>query len=614
MKNLSEIYLVKKSASSFEWNEFIRSVSSYHKLFHSLKILIFYDKGQIRYFIQTNCFLPVTVGQVDAFFLKSVKSIKSFKARRYFFCFFPVRANMFDLIHYYEARYRYRFLFSEITFFKLSKGKTFSRIYLFFQSSSGIKRCFVCCFQPELFLSFDFHKTKRFYCRGLPKYFELFKVLPSLSRNSFSSLFRVDGFPYLKDTYYMGEKDFQFDKHSIILGASGSGKSKFVSLFLSHLFHNSDFRKKYRVVVIDPHASLIEEIGSFSQVIDFLSDEAGTNLFVNSGDEVILSSELLLELFQSLLSDVYNSKLERVLRHSIYVLLVSGAFSFQNLRRILLDLEFRNRIIQQSIKKLPISVVEFFEKDFSEFKTKYYMEAISPIISFLDEMEMIPIFSNEFSSNIEMFVHNHFCTLFSLDRTKLGDKVVKMISGLVMEQIFLLAQKRVVDRSILLVVDEVSLVENPILCRYLSEARKYHLSLILIGQYFNQLSSALKNSIFSNVINYFIFRVSQSDASILLDHLNMKLFPDDSVSAKVKFLTELNDRECVLRVMSREKLLPAFWGITMNYKSMSQVKRSSSFRGVGPFFKQDFCQDGDSFLGSTSADLKKILYSNSSSR
>ena len=69
-----------------------------------------------------------------------------------------------------------------------------------------------------------------------------------------------------------------------------------------------------------------------------------------------------------------------------------------------------------------------------------------------------------------------------------------------------------VEEHIIFVVDEVAVVENPILRRFLSEARKYNVSLVLAQQYFSQISDELQKSIFANVLNYYIFRVSISDA------------------------------------------------------------------------------------------------------
>lgn len=183
-----------------------------------------------------------------------------------------------------------------------------------------------------------------------------------------------------------------------------------------------------------------------------------------------------------------------------------------------LNLEYRNDLIKKFKYILPISVIDFFLTDFNDLKTRSYGEAISPIIGFIDEMEMIPVFNSEQKSdNLINTIKNNFLVLFSLDRTKLGNKVTRVIAGLIMQQLLTIIARHEINGHIIFIIDEVAVVESSILSRYLSEARKYNLSLILAGQYFNQISSQLKNAIFANVINYFIFRVSKLDANLLVD-------------------------------------------------------------------------------------------------
>ena len=341
-------------------------------------------------------------------------------------------------------------------------------------------------------------------------------------------------------------------------------------------------------------------------MIDFKTTLDSIDLFINNPDDVISSTELLLELFKSLIADQYNSKLERVLRHSIYVLLLDNSFNFSNLRKILLELEYRNFLIKKLKNKLPISVIEFFLTDFNDLKTKAYGEAVSPIIAFIDEMEMIPVFNNQTNEdNLRKTIYDNFLTLFSLDRTKLGDKVTKTISGLVMQQLLSLIQNHSFNEHIIFIVDEVAVIENPILCRFLAEARKYNLSLILAGQYFSQITDKLKNAIFANVINYYIFRVSKMDANILVDNFNMKIPLDDTRDKKIKMLTELNNRECILRIDSNDKLLPAFKASTISYESIPRIKKANKLE------KNNGLKTDCKFTIGNNINLKDILLSSS---
>ena len=416
----------------------------------------------------------------------------------------------------------------------------------------------------------------------------------------------------MQGNFYLNQNSYNFDKHSIVLGSSGCGKSKFISLLINNIYKNNNLNQKYKIVVIDPHASLENDIGGIGKVIDFKNTLDSIDLFINNNDDVISSTELLLELLKSLIADQYNSKLERVLRHSIHILLTNESFNFNNLRKLLLDLEYRNSLIKKLKYQLPISVIDFFLSDFNDLKTKSYEQSISPIIAFIDEMEMIPVFNEqETKKNLKSTIYDNFLTLFSLDRTKLGDKVTKTISGLVMQQLLTIIQKCEISEHIIFIVDEVAVIENPILSRFLSEARKYNLSLILAGQYFNQISENLKNSIFANVVNYYIFRVSKLDANVLVDNFNIKIPLDDTRERKVKILTELNNRECIVRIDSSGILLPAFKATTLNYNSIPRIKNNIQTKTTN---SNNLPKEKNKFKIGNSVNLKDILISNSSSR
>ena len=64
----------------------------------------------------------------------------------------------------------------------------------------------------------------------------------------------------------------------------------------------------------------------------------------------------MLTLFHSLMNGSYNGRLERVLRYTAYLLIVAGQFSFLTLRQLLLDLEYRNKVLSQYQAQLPTSV------------------------------------------------------------------------------------------------------------------------------------------------------------------------------------------------------------------------------------------------------------------
>lgn len=610
----SEIFLTKKFISKDEWLELIRTISNYNVILRKWKIIITNDKNQIRYFVQTRCTLPATINNLNSFLLKPVECINVPKSKYTLLSLPKIGSSIIDLINYSEIRNKGILIYLEISFRKLYEDKIKSKIIYYLNKNRIIKKYKVILAIPTNILSVDFEGNKRYFYKASPKYLEISKILHLLSSDANNSLLSIDTFPYLQGDFYLNQNNFSFDKHSIIFGSSGSGKSKMISLLINNINKSESLRQKYKIVVIDPHASLENDIGGIGKVIDFKNNLDSIDLFINNNDDIVASTELLLDLLKSLIADQYNSKLERVLRHSIHLLLTDESFNFRNLRKLILDLEYRNDLIRKLKYKLPISVIDFFLSDFNDLKTKSYGETISPIIGFIDEMEMIPVFNSDQNiENLKDTIHNNFLTLFSLDRTKLGDKVTKTIAGLIMQQLLTIMQKREIDEHIIFIIDEVAVIENPILSRYLSETRKYNLSLILAGQYFNQISDELKNSIFANVINYFIFRVSKLDANVLVDNFNMKIPLDDSRDRKIKLLTELQTRECIVRIDAGGILLPAFKGTTSNFTSIPRINKPS-INNSNESIKDKQNSFKTNFNINTNVNLKDILISNSTNK
>ena len=572
-----EIYQTKKYISKKEWLEFIKKISYYNGLFRRWKIIIRKNKNQIQYYVKTRCSLPPTINNLNSFLLKSTPNIKKPKQKYTFFVLPKIGSSLIDIINKNEIKKRKMIRHMEINFIRILNDKIISYIEYYTKERGVIIKYIVLYAIPESILSVDYEINKRFFIKNTPKYLDINKIIYLLDTSKNNAILKVDTFPYLQGEFYLNQNNYSFDKHSIIIGSSGCGKSKFISLLINNIYKNNNIKQKYRVVLIDPHASLENDIGGIGKVIDFRTTEDSINLFTNNTTDIIKSTELILELLKNLIADQYNSKLERVLRHTISLLLASNELSFINIRKILLNLEYRNNIINNSKENIPISVIDFFLTDFNDLKTKSYTEAISPIISFLDEMEMIPVFNEEQNNNnLVNTINKNFLTIFSLDRTNLGNKITKTISGLIMEQLLNIIQRREIEEHIIFIIDEVPIIENPILKRFLSESRKYKLSLIIAGQYFNQISEELKESIFANVINYYIFRVSKQDANTLVNNFNMKIPLNDTKENKIKLLTELNNRECIVRIGSNDVLLPAFKSSTLDYKEIPRIKKNIS--------------------------------------
>lgn len=366
--------------------------------------------------------------------------------------------------------------------------------------------------------------------------------------------------------------------------------------------------------MIDPHAAMEDDIGGLenTNVIDFKTDESSINIFANSSKDILSSTESIISIFKNIIADKYNSKLERVLRYSIHLLLENEEFNLVNLRKLLIEIEYRNKVIKKVKNIVQPNIIEFFRVDFNELKTKSYQEAVSPIISFIDEMQLLPALNSVTQTkNIQEEIEENFITILSLDQMTLGLNITKTISGFAMQQILQLVQAHTFNEHIILVIDEVSVIENPIINRFLAEARKYNLSVILAGQYFEQISKDLQNAIFTNVINYFVFRVSRSDAMILEKNMQMEVAVRNVVSTRIKMLTELNDRECIVRVGKDGRVLSAFKGKTLDFVPVPRKKTTDTKKKL-PKIKTE--EKKKSFCIETKNTLKDMMLKQSASR
>ncbi len=577
----SEIYLTQDNINKEEWHSFIEKVSNYNGILNKWSLTIFIINNKIHYIVDTKVKLPLNIDNLKQFILKRTNQLSINNYYLSLPTYLPITSNLPEIINYCNIKNYGKLKYIKIIFRRLTKDKILSKTYLYLEKDNTLIKTKLLLSIPESLLSIDYSSNKYLSYQKIPKYLDISKLLPILSKDNINSIFSVDPFPYLDDNLYLNQNTYDFAKHSLVLGSSGTGKSKFISSLIKNIKDNHS--SKYKVVLIDPHASIETDIRNISNIINFKELQSSINLFSSNTNDLIANTELTLSLFKSIITSQYNSKLERVLRHSIYLLLHIKDFNFNTLNQLISDITYRNKLLKDDT--LPPSTKNFFLTDFNEIRTKYYSEAISPIIAFIDEMMMLQVFNNtSISSNLLDTINNNNISIFSLDRTFLGDKITKTISGLIMQQLFTIICSHSIKEHLIFVIDEVSIIENPIINRFLSEARKYNVSLIIASQYFNQISVPLQDAIFSNVINYYIFRTSTKDATILSENLDIKIPSDKGKNSteikenKINLLSNLNNRECLLRLSQNNKLLPVFKAHTLDFKINPSIPKNSTYQ------------------------------------
>lgn len=580
MKHKFELSILTDNLEQSHWEKFYKTLLTQLGVFGKFKLILSTKNSVIRFFVECDRDLGTLSNNIVGLLFQPTDNEQynlptTYSKER--MVQFITGGNLLDLKEKYNVKKTkdLECVSFEVTLINFEKAIVKCKLY--FKDSSGhysmAKK--LLSFLPYKQLAIDFTANSKYLKRATPKYLNIEKSMHLLSPEKSEALLEINTFPYFSKPHYLNLSSYEFDKHSFIIGASGSGKSKFITLFIDRLSNRTLQKVNYRVVVIDPHASLDVDLKTIpqSKIISFTESDS-TELFPGAGTDITAATELTATLFKSIIGDQYNARMDRLIRYSLFVLLTAQTMSIDNLRRLLADVEYRNQIIEHVKGYAPANVVKFFGADYNELRTQYYNQSVLPILSMIDEMQLQPSLVNESEVSLGKTIKDNFLTVFSLNKVSMGEKVVKTVAGLLIQQIFLLAQARAFNEHVILIIDEVSVVQNPTLSQILSEARKFNLTVILTQQYFGQVEKDLRDAIFANVFNYYSFKVSEEDARTLEGNLSMEL-PKEIVEEqksqgiketdlKVKIMTELNPRECIVRVVAGGRVVPAFKARTVN--------------------------------------------------
>jgi hypothetical protein len=568
MQYYFELYFLQDDLTVDHWQKLYDAILQYGGRFEEFDLIFRVTDNVVRVFISSNKDISVLSNNIEAILLRPVEAAEvalPAATRKERLVSFRSGGNILDLKERMHVKRQKDLQFVRLNVRTIQSKKAIVKAELIFKGFGDVwfvNKKLLTLFPAHLF-AINFTANTRYLKKQVPTYLDIEKSLHMLMSENMNALFEADTFPYLSRNYYLNVTNYEFDKHSFIIGASGSGKSKFISLFVDRLAKTA-LNMNYRVVVIDPHASLAEDFSSIqsSKIITF--DGESAELFAGPGADVSAATELTTTLLKSLLADQFNARLERTLRFSLYVLFTAQAMSLDMLKRFLTDIELRNQMLQHVESYIPPNITKFFGADFNEIRTQYHNEAILPIVSLVDEMQLQPALVGQGDVSLAKTINDNFLTVFSLNKVSMGEKVVKTVAGLIIQQVFLLAQARAFNQKVILIIDEVSVVQNPALAAILAEARKYNLFVFLTQQYFGQIEDDLKAAIFANVYNYYVFRVSEEDAKALEGNLKMEI-PRDVIeqenargikeeALRIRMLTELHPRECVVRLLSRGQL------------------------------------------------------------
>ncbi len=317
-------------------------------------------------------------------------------------------------------------------------------------------------------------------------------------------------------------------RHMYLIGKTGMGKSTIQENMIV-----GDIRAGHGLAVVDPHGDLAEKIIEFippervKDVVYFNPSDMDYPIAFNVLEQVEphlrhLVASGLLGVFQKLWADSWGPRLEYILRNAILAILDFPGSTLLGVVRMLSDKSYRKRVVANI--KDPV-VKAFWEKEFASYADKFASEAVSPIQNkvgqFLSSSLMRNIIGQVKSSiNIREIMDEGKILIMNLSKGRIGEDNSALLGAMMITKIQLAAMSRVdmpekERKDFYLYIDEFQNFSTDSFANILSEARKYHLNLILAHQYIEQLSEKVKPAVFGNVGTMVSFRVGATDAEEL---------------------------------------------------------------------------------------------------
>lgn len=321
-------------------------------------------------------------------------------------------------------------------------------------------------------------------------------------------------------------------RHMYIIGKTGMGKTN----LMEHMAI-SDIQTGNGLCVVDPHGEFADKMLDYvpnhriNDVVYFNPGDVDWPIAFNVMEAVDprykhLIASGLIGVFKKIWADSWGPRLEYVLRNAILALLDYPGSTLLGIMRMLVDKDFRKKVIRQI--KDPV-VKSFWVDEYSKYPDRFQAEAIAPIQNKVGQFLSISLIRNivgQVKSKIDIreVMDNKKILLLNLAKGKVGEDASALFGAMVITKIQLAAMSRVdVPESqrpdFYLYVDEFQNFATDAFADILSEARKYHLNLIIAHQYIGQLevggSTRVRDAVFGNVGTIISFRIGAQDAEFL---------------------------------------------------------------------------------------------------
>ena len=433
------------------------------------------------------------------------------------------------------------------------------------------KKSVVVSTSPERFFEVDLEKNPAVYI-------EILDPIPK--RMSVTSKY-----PVFEETgITVGVDNFDIFQHTLVIGASGTGKSKGLFALIKSI--QAKYGSNVRIVMIDPHGEFVRMFPN-DYIVDLVHN------YIEPLDVGGNKTPLMTQLISQLLSSAIggdNQYSERVLFYAVHLLSSIDSMNLKNVSLLLTDsskrAEFVSSVENDEIKR-------FFDEEFNDIYIHHFNDAILPVLNFVGEYELY-LGGDKKKEDLLNLIRKNNVTVISFNPNFFGKRMINFLAGAVINQMYILAITEKLDTPTILVMDEFQRVETKVVKDILSETRKFNLYAYLSMQYLGQMQKEIHDSIVSNIRNIVSFKLNRQDATMISSIMEIKIEESfkkartqtELEESKKEMFVRLHQRECIVRLFDGKKyILPmklhvvdvARWG----YKPSMELSQMDASHDTG---------------------------------
>lgn len=349
-----------------------------------------------------------------------------------------------------------------------------------------------------------------------------------------------------KKPIYLALQDRQ--RHVYAVGQTGTGKSTFLmNLAVQDMLNGDGF------AYVDPHGDDAERLLAMvpkertEDVVYFCPSDMeypmGLNLFEYADEhqkDFIIQEclNMLYKLYDPQKQGIIGPRFERIFTNCALLLMADpNGGTFVDVPKLLIDPDFMKEKLKYTKDQ---NVLDFWTKEWpNSQRSNEAGEVTSWVVSkfgaFLSNEMMRNIIGQTKSSfNLREVMDNKKILIVNLSKGRTGDLNSRLL-GMIFVMKFQAAAMSRSDipesarQDFCLYVDEFQNFSTDSFATIMSEARKFHLNLIVANQFTTQLSEEIRDAVFGNIGTIVAFRVGQNDVDQLSRYFQPSFDADDLV-------------------------------------------------------------------------------------